>query len=67
MKKKLIITLLFLFSIMATIVITVYLIDTSETPSSYNIYHIKSIILSEEREIIVRTPRGYEEQGSTTY
>lgn len=67
MKKTLLISLLFLFSIVLSAVITVYVIDTSDTPDTYDSYKIASKILSEEREIIVKTPRGYNGDGTTHY
>ncbi len=60
MKKRTIYTILItciasLMSVFATFII----LDTSETPSTYDIYEIESIVLQETRELIVKKPRNY--------
>ena len=67
MKKFLIISLLLVLTALVSIVLTVYLIDTSETPDSYNIHEIDSKVLSEKREIIVKLPSDYDESADKTY
>ena len=59
--------LFFVLAIILTVVLTVYLTDTSGTPDSYTTYSIYSGILDEDREILVRTPQGYENDLEQTY
>ena len=48
-------------------IITMYMIDSSETPDSYDVFSIDSKILSEEREIIVSKPEFYDDSGAKTF
>lgn len=57
---------MFLTAIVA-VIITIYLIDSSETPSTYNIHKIDSKILSEKRELIVRLPPDYKQNSNEFY
>lgn len=44
-----------------SVAITIYVIDTSETPDSYDVHFIDSKILSEKREIIISKPEHYDD------
>lgn len=67
MKKKLHLVLVIILTAITSVMITMYLVDTSETPASYDIHHIDSKILSEQRELIVKLPLNYEENTNKTF
>lgn len=50
-----------------SVILTIYISDTSETPSSYDIYEIDSEVLSEKRELIVKLPSEYEKSSDKVY
>jgi len=67
MKKiAVIITTIFLTAF-TSVILTIYVIDTSETPEIYDVYNIDSEILSEKREIIVKKPANYKENTDRKY
>ncbi|MEM9052292.1 MAG: alpha/beta hydrolase-fold protein [Bacteroidota bacterium] len=67
MKKNIVLSSIFLLSILVAVVLTIYIVDSSDTPSSFNTHIVQSKVLNEEREIIVRTPRGYSSDSSENY
>lgn len=67
MKRILLLLTLILITALTSVILTVYFIDTSETPSSYDVYNVESQILSEKREIIVSKPENYQELNSEKY
>ncbi|MEM9687307.1 MAG: hypothetical protein AAF934_10360, partial [Bacteroidota bacterium] len=67
MKKSFKIVLLLMLTAFISVILTIYISDTSETPSSYNIYEIDSEVLSEKRELIVKLPSEYEKSSDKVY
>ncbi len=64
MKRILLAFFIIVLTALVSVVLTVYFLDTSETPASYDVYTIESSVLSEEREIIVSKPENYGELRS---
>ena len=56
-----------LISALVTFIITLFILDTSDTPTSYDKHTIESKILNENREVIVKLPRGYEKENNKSY
>lgn len=67
MKKIIKILLLVVITTFISVISTMYIVDTSETPSSYNIHKIDSKILLENRELIVKLPTDYELNSDKVY
>ncbi|MBL4605980.1 MAG: alpha/beta hydrolase [Flavobacteriaceae bacterium] len=67
MRKNSKIVLLVVITTFISVISTMYLVDTSETPSSYNIHEIDSKILLENRELIVKLPSDYELNSDKVY
>lgn len=67
MKRTLFLLALIAITALTSVILTFYVLDTSETPSSYDVYNIESQILSEKREIIVSKPDNYQELNSEKY
>jgi hypothetical protein len=65
MKKRIIYTIL-LVSIAAflSVIVTLLVVDSSDTPSTYDKFEIKSKVLQETRALIVKTPSNYQKEKS---
>ena len=66
-KKVALILSLVIITSSVSVIITMFLVDSSDTPSTYKTHKIDSKILSEQRELIVKLPVAYEENTSKTY
>ncbi len=67
MKRFLRIFLLVILTAAISVILTIYIVDTSETPASYDVHNIDSAILSEQRELIVKLPADYEQSSDKAY
>jgi predicted alpha/beta superfamily hydrolase len=67
MKRFLKIFLLVIPTAAVSVILTIYIVDTSETPASYDVHEIDSEILSEQRELIVKLPPDYERSSDKVY
>ncbi len=60
MKNKTLYTILFVaIAAFISVMVTFIILDTSETPLTYDTYEIESKTLQETRELIVKKPRNY--------
>lgn len=60
MKKRIIYTILFVsIASFISVIATLIIVDTSETPSTYDTFKIESKALQETRELIIKKPRNF--------
>ncbi|WP_299111035.1 alpha/beta hydrolase-fold protein [uncultured Winogradskyella sp.] len=60
MKKRIIYTILFvIMTSFISVIITLIIVDTSDTPSTYDTVELKSKVLQETRELIIKKPENY--------
>jgi len=60
MKKRIIYTMLFvIIASFISIITTLIIVDTSDTPSTYDTVEIESKVLQETRELIIKKPENY--------
>jgi predicted alpha/beta superfamily hydrolase len=67
MKRFLKTFLIVILTAAVSVILTIYIVDTSETPASYDVHEIDSEILSEQRELIVKLPPDYERSSDKVY
>lgn len=67
MKNNIKIFLLVILTVFISVILTIYIVDTSDTPSSYNVHEIDSKILSEKRQLIVKLPSDYNHRLDKVY
>ncbi len=66
--KRIIVTIaIVILTAFLSVVLTMYIIDSSETPEIYDVYIVDSEILSEKREIIVKKPVDYDDDMDKYY
>ncbi|MBV7267577.1 alpha/beta hydrolase [Winogradskyella luteola] len=64
MKKRIIYTILFIImTSFISVIITLIIIDTSDTPSTYDTVELKSKVLQETRELIIKKPENYKKDA----
>ncbi|OUR94257.1 hypothetical protein A9Q87_01015 [Flavobacteriales bacterium 34_180_T64] len=67
MKKNIKIFLLVILTAFISVILTLYIVDNSDTHSNYKVHEIDSIILSEKRELIVKLPSDYKHSLDKDY
>lgn len=67
MKRFLQLTVIIMLTASIASILTLYFTDTSGVPSTFEVHNIQSTILSEQREIIVKLPVGYQRNNEKRY